>query len=130
MLLPQPAVSTVWPNGPRCPVEASGLAPKRDALSVPSLWPVGVGAHGHGLLRHTHGSGHFFRGATALAEGISIRATRRMLGVDKDTVNHWLPVLGRHCQGVMNYFFRNFVCPENLKLFIDLTFFDFLLMLD
>jgi hypothetical protein len=35
---------------------------------------------------------------------MSIRATGRLLGVDKDTVNHWLPVLGRHCQGVMNYF--------------------------
>jgi transposase-like protein len=49
----------------------------------------------------------YLRGATALAEGMSIRATGRLLGVDKDTVNHWLPVLGRPCQGVMNYFFRN-----------------------
>jgi IS1 family transposase/transposase-like protein len=49
----------------------------------------------------------YLRGATALAEGMSIRATERLLGMDKDTVNHWLPVLGRHCQGVMNYFFRN-----------------------
>jgi transposase-like protein len=49
----------------------------------------------------------YLRGATALAEGMSIRATGRLLGVDKDTVNHWLPVLGRHCQGVMNDFFRN-----------------------
>ena len=49
----------------------------------------------------------YLRGATALAEGLSIRATARLLGVDKDTVNHWLPVLGRHCQGVMNHFFRN-----------------------
>lgn len=47
------------------------------------------------------------RGATALAEGLSIRATGRLLGVDKDTVNQWLVVLGRHCQEVMNYFFRN-----------------------
>jgi len=46
-------------------------------------------------------------GATALAEGLSIRATGRLVSVDKDTVNHWLPVLGQHCQGVMNYFFRN-----------------------
>lgn len=46
-------------------------------------------------------------GATALAEGLSIRATGRLLSVDKDTVNHWLPTLGRHCQRVMNYFFRN-----------------------
>ena len=49
------------------------------------------------------------RGATALAEGLSIRSTSRLLSVDKDTVtrSEWLPVLGRHCQGVMNYFFRN-----------------------
>jgi len=46
-------------------------------------------------------------GATALAEGLGIRATGRLVSVDKDTVNHWLPVLGQHCQGVMNYFFRN-----------------------
>ena len=49
----------------------------------------------------------YLRGATALAEGLSIRATGRLLGIDKDTTNHWLPVLGQHCQGVMNYFFRN-----------------------
>jgi IS1 family transposase len=47
------------------------------------------------------------RGATALAEGLSLRATGRLVEVDKDTVNHWLPILGHHCQGVMNYFFRN-----------------------
>ena len=45
------------------------------------------------------------RGARALAEGLSIRATARLIEVDKDTVNQWLPVLGNHCQGVMNYFF-------------------------
>lgn len=39
------------------------------------------------------------RGATALAEGMSIRATSRLLEADKDTVNHWLLLLGRHCQG-------------------------------
>ncbi len=49
----------------------------------------------------------YLSGATALAEGLSIRATGRLVRVDKDTVNHWLPVLGQHCQGVMNYFFRN-----------------------
>jgi len=38
---------------------------------------------------------------------MSIRATGRLLSVDKDTVNHWLPVLGQHCQGVMHYFFRH-----------------------
>jgi transposase-like protein len=52
------------------------------------------------------------RGAVALAEGLSIRATGRLLGVDKDTVNHWLPMLGQHCQGVMNYFFRNLHLSE------------------
>jgi len=54
----------------------------------------------------------YLRGATALAEGLSIRATGRLLGVDKDTVNHWLPGLGRHCQRVMNYFFRNLPLAE------------------
>lgn len=54
----------------------------------------------------------YLRGATALAEGLSIRATGRLLGVDKDTVNHWLPILGRHCQRVMNYFFRNLHLSE------------------
>jgi len=49
----------------------------------------------------------YLSGATALAEGLSIRAAGRLVRVDKDTVNHWLPVLGQHCQGVMNYFFRN-----------------------
>ena len=54
----------------------------------------------------------YLRGAVALAEGMSIRTTGRLLGVDKDTVNHWLPILGRHCQGVMNYFFRNLHLSE------------------
>lgn len=52
------------------------------------------------------------RGAVALAEGVRIRATGRLLWVDKDTVNHWLPLGGRHCQGVMNYFFRNLHLSE------------------
>jgi transposase-like protein len=47
------------------------------------------------------------RGATALAEGMSIRATGRLWGVDKDPVNHGLPVVGRHGQGVMNDCVRN-----------------------
>jgi len=54
----------------------------------------------------------YLRGVTALAEGMSIRATGRLLEVDKDTINHWLPNLGRHCQGVMNYFFRNLHLTE------------------
>ena len=54
----------------------------------------------------------YLRGATALAERLSIRATGRLLEVDKDTVNHWLPLLGRHCQGVLNYFFRHLHLSE------------------
>jgi hypothetical protein len=36
-----------------------------------------------------------------------IRATGRLLSVDKETVNHWLPVLGAPCQHIMSYFFRH-----------------------
>jgi hypothetical protein len=49
----------------------------------------------------------YLRGATALAEGLSIRATGWLLDVDKDPVNHGVPVVGPHCQRGMNYFFRN-----------------------
>ena len=56
--------------------------------------------------------GIYRRGAKALAEGLSIRATGRLVEVDKDTVNHWLPVLGDHGQGVMNYFFRDLHLAE------------------
>ena len=52
------------------------------------------------------------RGTKTLAEGLNIRATSRLIEVDKDTVNHWLPTLGLHSQGVMNYFFRNLHLEE------------------
>jgi IS1 family transposase/transposase-like protein len=64
------------------------------------------------------------RGVKALAEGLSIRATGRLVEVDKDTVQRWLPILGQHCQGVtpalrrtqcgasVNYFFRNLHLAE------------------
>ena len=52
------------------------------------------------------------RGAKALAEGMSIRATSRLIEVDKDTVQHWVPILGQHGGGVMNYFFRNLHLAE------------------
>lgn len=52
------------------------------------------------------------RGARALAEGVSIRATSRLIEVDKDTVQRWLPLLGQHAAGVMNYFFRNLHLTE------------------
>jgi hypothetical protein len=76
-------------------------------VAVPRLSRLGVGARGHGLCGHPHGEHYYLRRAVALAEGLSIRATGRLLDVDKDTGNHWLPVLGRHCQGVMHYFFRH-----------------------
>jgi transposase-like protein len=44
---------------------------------------------------------------TALAEGLALRATGRMFGLDKDTLCGWLPQLGEHCEDVMNYFFRD-----------------------
>ena len=40
-------------------------------------------------------------GAKLLAEGLGVRATARILEVDKDTVNHWLVCLGTHCGAVM-----------------------------
>ena len=39
-------------------------------------------------------------------------ATGRLLSVDKDTVNHWLPVLGAHCQHVLRYFFVICLCSS------------------
>ena len=51
-------------------------------------------------------------GARHLAEGNSIRATGRLLSLDKDTVCHWLPQLGKHCERVMSYFFRNLHLSE------------------
>jgi len=54
----------------------------------------------------------YLRGTKALAEGLSIRATSRLLEVDKDTVNHWLPILGHQGRKVMNYFFRNLHLAE------------------
>ena len=42
----------------------------------------------------------YLRGATALAEGLSIRATGRLVGIDKDTTNHWLPTGERATQRV------------------------------
>jgi IS1 family transposase len=47
------------------------------------------------------------RGARALAEGVSIRATGRLLGADRDTLTHWLPAWGRPCHGGRNSCFRD-----------------------
>ena len=64
----------------------------------------------------------YLRGATALAEGMRIRATGRLLRVDKDTVNHWLPIVGAQCQHVMRYGLRRLhvlECPlDELWTFI------------
>jgi IS1 family transposase len=56
--------------------------------------------------------GTYQSGARHLAEGSSIRATGRLLNVDKDTVCHWLPRLGEHCSRVMSYFFRDLHLSE------------------
>ena len=45
--------------------------------------------------------------ATALAEGLALRATGRLFAIDKDTLCRWLLLLSAHCQGVMSYFFRD-----------------------
>jgi IS1 family transposase/transposase-like protein len=50
--------------------------------------------------------------ATALAEGLALRATGRLFGLDKDTLCSWLPRLGEHCNKVMSYFFRNLHLDE------------------
>lgn len=52
------------------------------------------------------------RGVKALAEGVSIRATGRLIEADKDTVQRWLPIVGQHCGELMNYFFRNLHLTE------------------
>src|SRR6266496_2408239 len=51
-------------------------------------------------------------GAKLLAEGMSIRATARVLGVDKDTVCAWLCQLGEHCTRVAAYHFRQLHLTE------------------
>lgn len=49
----------------------------------------------------------FRYGATALAEGLALRATGRLFTLDKDTLCSWLPPLSAHCNDVMSYFFRD-----------------------
>jgi hypothetical protein len=51
-------------------------------------------------------------GATALAQGLALRAVERLLSLDKDTLCSWLPRLGEHCHRMMNYFFRNLHLSE------------------
>ena len=51
-------------------------------------------------------------GVKSLAEGLAIRATGRLLTLDKDTIGHWLPRLSAHCNGLMTYFFRDLHLSE------------------
>ncbi len=51
-------------------------------------------------------------GAKLLAEGMSIRATARILEMDKDTVCDWVRQLGEHCAEVAAYHFRNLHLTE------------------
>jgi IS1 family transposase len=51
-------------------------------------------------------------GAKLLAEGLAIRATARILQVDKDTVGQWVPRLGQHSLRLMAYYFRNLHITE------------------
>jgi len=48
----------------------------------------------------------------ALAEGNSLRATGRIVQVDKDTVCDWLDRAGQHCRLVMLYLWRNLHVTE------------------
>jgi IS1 family transposase/transposase-like protein len=48
----------------------------------------------------------------ALAEGNSIRATARILQVDKDTVCEWLDRAAQHCRWVMLYLWRDLHVTE------------------
>ncbi len=57
-------------------------------------------------------AGVYRKGVCHLAEGVSIRATARLMECDKDTVCHWLPRVGRHGQRVLDYFFRDLHLSE------------------
>ncbi len=54
----------------------------------------------------------FCDGIRQLAEGASIRTVGRNIEVDKDTVCHWLPRVGRHCLHLIAYLFRNLHLAE------------------
>ena len=48
----------------------------------------------------------------ALAEGNSLRATARIVQIDKDTACDWLDRVGQHCRGVMLYLWRGLHVTE------------------
>jgi hypothetical protein len=66
------------------------------------MWWCRVGHAGHRFWGIRTDLPTSLSGATALAEGLRMRATGRLVRVDKDTVKHGRPVLGQHGQGVMN----------------------------
>lgn len=53
-----------------------------------------------------------YRVLLALAEGNSIRATARIMSVDKDTVCRWLDRAAEHCETLSNYLMRNLHIKE------------------
>jgi len=48
----------------------------------------------------------------ALAEGNSLRATARIVQIDKDTACDWLNRAAQHCRLVLLYLWRNLHVPE------------------
>ncbi len=54
----------------------------------------------------------FRDGIRQLAEDASIRTVGRNIECDKDTVSRWLPRVGRHCQHLIEYFFRDLHLTE------------------
>ena len=53
-----------------------------------------------------------YRVLLALAEGNSLRAAARIMGVDKDTVGRWLDRAAEHCEAISNYLVRNLHIKE------------------
>jgi IS1 family transposase len=54
----------------------------------------------------------FTIGMRALAEGNSLRATGRIVDVDKDTICHWLDAASKHCRAVTLYHFHDLHMTE------------------
>lgn len=48
-----------------------------------------------------------YRAITALAEGVGIRSTARIFGVEVETILLWLKRAGEHCEQVSSYLMRN-----------------------
>ena len=54
----------------------------------------------------------FYRALACLAEGNSIRATARIMGLDKDTVCRWLEKASKHVEAVSLYLMKNLHLTE------------------